>query len=180
MSASHDIFALIDNNDAAGLRALLQVEPSAASWRTPDGQSALMRAAYRSFELVAIIRAADPPIDEWDRILIGEATGLAAHDAWSVDGFTPLHIAAFAKNLGATRALLAAGADPNVIAKASFARVTPLGTAAFTGAIDIARELLAAGADPAIPAGGSPIDTARARKNTELLELLLAARQPGK
>jgi ankyrin repeat protein len=177
VSNSQDIFELIDTGDAAGLRALLSVEPSAATRRTPDGQSALMRAAYRSTELMKIVYAADPPLDSWDRILVGKADQLPPHDAWSTDGFTPLHVAAFSRNVAATRALLDAGADPNVIARASFAKVTPLGTAAFVGSLEVARELIAAGADPSVPAGASPIDTARARNHSELLQLLLGAKR---
>lgn len=167
-----DIFELIDKRDVEGLRAFLSIEPSATGQRDPQGLSVLMRAFYRGPEMVALVRAADPPLDEWDRILVGESKNLPNHDAWSPDGFMPLHIAAFAKNLAATRALLAAGADPNVIAKASFARVTPLGTCAFVNAIDVAKELLKHGADPTIPNGASPIDTARHNKNDALLAIL--------
>ena len=167
-----DIFELIDNRDVEALRRYLSIEPSASGQRDPQGLSVLMRAFYRGPEVVALVRAADPPLDEWDRILIGEAKNLPNHDAWSPDGFTPLHIAAFAKNLGATRALLAAGADPNVIAKAPFARVTPLGTCAFVNAVEIAKELMAHGADPTIPEGSSPIDSARHSKHDALLAVL--------
>lgn len=167
-----DIFELIDKRDVEGLRAFLSIEPSATGQRDPQGLSVLMRAFYRGPEIVALVRAADPPMDEWDRILVGETKNLPKHDAWSPDGFTPLHIAAYAKNLGAVKALLEAGADPNVIAKANFARVTPLGTCAFVNAIDCAKELMAHGADPTIPKGSSPIDTARHNKHDALLAVL--------
>ena len=89
-----------------------------------------MRAFYRGGgEPLEAIRAADPPLDPWDRILTGESDGLPAPAERSPDGFTPLHIAAFAHNAAAARALLLAGADPNELATASFAQVTPLGTA---------------------------------------------------
>jgi hypothetical protein len=167
-----DIFELIDKRDVEGLRRYLSIEPSATGQRDPQGLSVLMRAFYRAPEIVALVRAADPPLDEWDRILIGESKGLPAHDAWSPDGFTPLHIAAYAKNLAAVRALLEAGADPNVIAKASFAKVTPLGTCVFVNAIEVARVLMNAGADPTIPQGSSPIDAARHNKHDALLAVL--------
>jgi hypothetical protein len=167
-----DIFELIDKRDVEGLRMFLSIEPSATGQRDPQGLSVLMRAFYRGPEIVALVRAADPPLDEWDRILIGESKDLPPHDAWSPDGFTPLHIAAFAKNLAAVRALLEAGADPNVIAKAPFAKVTPLGTCAFVNAIDVAKELMAAGADPTIPKGSSPIDAAKHNKHDALLAIL--------
>jgi hypothetical protein len=167
-----DIFELIDKRDVEGLRTYLSIEPSATGQRDPQGLSVLMRAFYRGADLVALVRAADPPLDEWDRILVGDSTNLPAHDAWSPDGFTPLHIAAYAKNLAAVRALLEAGADPNVIAKAPFAKVTPLGTCVFVNAIEVAKELVAHGADPTIPKGASPIDAARTHKHDALLAVL--------
>ncbi|HUS30295.1 MAG TPA: ankyrin repeat domain-containing protein [Kofleriaceae bacterium] len=167
-----NIFELIDKKDVEGLRTYLSIEPSASGQRDPQGLSVLMRAFYRSPELVEVVRKSDPPLDEWDRLLIGESKGIPPHDAWSPDGFTPLHIAAFAKNMAACKALIADGADPNVIAKAHFAKVTPLGTCAFVNAIEIARLLLDAGANPKIPEGASPIDSARHNKHSELLALL--------
>src|SRR4051794_7582252 len=117
------IFELIDAGDAEGIRNLLAREPDAAAEHDEQGLTALMRAAYRGGEIFAAVRAADPPLEPFDRIVVGETEGLPAPDAWSPDGFTPLHIAAFAHNARAARALLAAGADPNVISRASFAQV---------------------------------------------------------
>ena len=171
------IFELIDAGDVDGVRALLEREPDAAAARDEQGLSALMRAFYRgNAEVMAAIRAASPPLGPWDRILTGESTGLPAPDEWSPDGFTPLHIAAFAHNDAAARALLDAGADPNVLATASFATVTPLGTAATFGAVGIARTLLDHGADTEATAdhGFTPLQSAAANGNRELVELLLA------
>jgi hypothetical protein len=109
-----------------------------------------MRAAYRGGDVFEAVRAANPPLEPFDRIMVGESDGLPAPDAWTPDGFTPLHIAAFAHNVEAARSLLEAGADPNVYATASFARVTPLGTCAFAGAEAIAELLLEHGADPTL------------------------------
>jgi ankyrin repeat protein len=144
------IFELIDAGDAQAVRDLLALDPGAAAGHDENGLTVLMRAAYRGGDIFDAVRAANPPLEPFDRIMVGESDGLPAPDAWTPDGFTPLHIAAFAHNLDAARALLDAGADPNVIATASFARVTPLGTCAFAGASDVAELLLAHGADPTI------------------------------
>ena len=95
-------------------------------------------------------------------------TGLPAPDAWTPDGFfTPLHLAAFVDNVPAAAALLEAGADPNVLATASFARVTPLGTCAFSGALGVARVLLEHGADPHIGEDGMyTVEAKRSRAAT--------------
>jgi ankyrin repeat protein len=147
------IFELIDAGDAQGVSALLAADPATAAEHDEHGLTALMRAAYRGGEVFEAVRAANPPLEPFDRIIVGESEGLPPPDAWTPDGFTPLHIAAFAHNVAAARALLEAGADPNVIATASFARVTPLGTCAFAGASDVAELLLAHGADPDITEG---------------------------
>jgi ankyrin repeat protein len=171
------IFDLIDDGDAEGVRALLARDPAVASARDEQGLSALMRAAYRGGGDVAeAIRGAEPELDPWDRLLNGEADGLPAPGARSPDGFTPLHIAVFAHNAGAVRALLAAGADPNELATASFAEVTALGTAATFGANDIAEILLDHGADTERTAdhGNTPLHSALANGNRALVELLLA------
>ena len=144
------IFELIDADDAQGVRDLLAANPTAAAERDEQGLSAVMRAAYRRGDVLAAVRAANPPLGPFDRIVVGESDGLPAPDAWTPDGFTPLHIAAFARNTEAARKLLEAGADPNVFATAPFARVTPLGTCAFAGADEVAELVLAHGADPSL------------------------------
>ncbi len=172
-----DVFELIDAGDAEGLRELLAREPEAAAARDGQGLSALMRAAYRGdAAVVEAIRRAEPALDGWDRLLVGESSGLPAPDAWSPDGFTALHLAAFANNTDATFALLAAGADPNILATASFARVTPLGTAATFGATEVAAILLNAGADTEMTGdhGHTPLHAASVNGNRAIVELLLA------
>jgi ankyrin repeat protein len=150
------IFELIDAGDVQGVRTLIADDPAAAGEHDEQGLTALMRAAYRGGEVFEAVRAANPPLEPFDRIIVGESEGLPPPDAWTPDGFTPLHIAAFAHNVDAARALLEAGADPNVIATASFARVTPLGTCKFAGADDVAELLLAHGADPEITEAPAP------------------------
>jgi hypothetical protein len=171
------LFELIDAGDIEAIRGRLAEDPGAAAARDEQGLSAVMRAAYRGTDVLDAVRAADPPLEPFDRIVVGKSDGLPAADAWTSDGFTPLHIAAFAHNPAAARALLAAGADPDVVATATFARVTPLGTCAFAGANDVARVLLEHGADPTVTAddGFTPLDAAVANGNEELAELLRAA-----
>src|SRR5437764_12358577 len=168
------IFELIDSGDVERIRAKLADDPAAAAAHDELGLTVVMRAAYRGADVLDAVRAADPPLEPFDRIVVGESEGLPAPDAWTPDGFTPLHIAAFARNVEAARTLLDAGADPNVLATASFARVTPLGTCAFAGATEVARVLLEHGADPTLPAddGFTPLDAAIENGNDELAALL--------
>lgn len=178
------IFELVDNGDGDGIRALLAAEPAALEAHDEGGLSPLLHAVYKgggpAFD--AILEAGEPT-EPWERLVAGYADGLPAPDAWSPDGFfTPLHLAAFVDNAAAASALLAAGADPNVLSTASFARVTPLGTCAFSGALGVARLLLEHGADPHIGEDGtySAEAEAIARGNEELARLIEAAAEtPG-
>jgi uncharacterized protein len=169
------IFELIDEGDANGIRALLAADPGARDLRNDGGLSPLMHAVYqgRGPAFAAVLEAGEPS-DPWDRLIGGYADGLPAPDAWTPDGFTPLHLAAFVDNVPAASALLAAGADPNVLATASFARVTPLGTCSFSGALGVARLLLEHGADPHIGEDGVYTVEAEAiaRGNEELARLI--------
>lgn len=171
------IFELIDAGDAARLHALIERDKGALDTRDDDGLSPLMHAAYRGQGPVFDALAAHGSDDAWDRILFGESEGLPAPEAWTPDGFTPLHIAAFAKNAAAAQALLDAGADPNVFATASFAQVTPLGTCAFAGATEVARVLLRGGANAALTEveGGAPLEVALANGYRDIVALAFVA-----
>lgn len=171
------IFELTDAGDVAGVQALIERDRGALGARDDNGLSPLMHAAYRGRDAVFHTIATQGSDDPWDRLLLGESDGLPAPDAWSPDGFTPLHIAAFGKNAAGAQALLDAGADPNVFATASFARVTPLGTCAFTGATAVARTLIRGGANAALTEveGASPLDAAFENGYEDLVALLVVA-----
>jgi hypothetical protein len=171
------IFELIDAGDAAGIRELTARDPAAAAAHDEQGLSAVMRAAYRGGDVFAAVREADPPLGPFDRIVVGESDGLPGPADWTPDGFTGLHMAAFVDNVAAAEELLAAGADPNALATASFARVTPLGTCSFTGALGVAKVLLEHGADPHVGEDGAYTVEAEAiaRGNEELAALIREA-----
>src|SRR4051794_3962581 len=171
------IFDLIDGGDAAGIRQLTARDPSAATAHDEQGLSAVMRAAYRGGDVFDAVREADPPLGPFDRIVVGRSDDLPGPDDWTPDGFTGLHMAAFVDNVAAAEKLLEAGADPNVVATATFARVTPLGTCSFAGALGVAKVLLAHSADPHVGEGGTYTVEAEAiaRGNEELAALIREA-----
>jgi ankyrin repeat protein len=94
--------------------------------------------------------------------------------AFSPDGFTALHYAAFFGHPRCAELLLERGADPLVRSQNPMA-VEPLHSAAAADQTEIARTLLDAGADPnAVQEGGFvPLHAAAHNGNRELAELLL-------
>ncbi len=94
--------------------------------------------------------------------------------AFSPDGFTALHFAAFFAQPEAAALLLERGADPDVRARNAM-KVQPLHSAAAADQTEIARMLLEAGADPnAVQEGGfTPLHAAGQSGNAELANLLL-------
>ena len=97
--------------------------------------------------------------------------------AWSPDGFTALHYAAFFGTPEAVRALVAAGADLEAPSEnQEFApEARPLHSAVAAGRMDNAEALLEAGADPnAKQHGGfTPLMEAEQRGDVEVAELLI-------
>jgi ankyrin repeat protein len=126
----------------------------------PDQQLSIFDAA--AFGRIERLRA----------ILVADPSQAAAV---SDDGFTALHLAAFAHQAAAARLLIEHGADVNVRSTGTIARVPPLGTAAFVRSVPIARLLLDAGADPNGRGDGgfTALHTAAANGDAALVHLLL-------
>jgi ankyrin repeat protein/beta-lactamase regulating signal transducer with metallopeptidase domain len=89
---------------------------------------------------------------------------------------TPLHVAAERGDVGAIRALLGAGADPNA---RDLSGRSPLHLAAATGDVEAVVELLDGGADTDVPAltnaGATPLHVAAEQGLAEVVQTLLAA-----
>jgi ankyrin repeat protein len=179
------LFAVIDAGQLERLEPLLDAEPDLATSRDADGVSAVMHALYRGHRPAADTIAVRLPrldvfeaagLDRADEVsrLVGEDPSLAF--AWSVDGFTALHFAAFFGGPGAASALLAAGADPNLRSRNDFA-VMPIHSAVAGRHGDVAAALLDAGADPNVRQrhGWTPLHGAAHNGDAETIERLLAA-----
>jgi uncharacterized protein len=142
------IFELIAAGDVDGLRELLARDPAQAAAHDDWGISALLRARYRwSDELVEALLAADPPLDGFDAAAFGAIERLGDPGAYSGDGFTPLHLAAFFGQLEAARTLIERGADVHAVSRNELA-VQPLQSAVAAGEREAAHLLLDAGARP--------------------------------
>jgi ankyrin repeat protein len=92
------------------------------------------------------------------------------------DGFSALHLAIFGGQDGAMRALIAHGADLDVISTGSIAQVPPLGTAIFVRSRALAKLLLDAGAhvNTRYEDGSTVLHAAALTGDEELIRLLLA------
>jgi ankyrin repeat protein len=110
-----------------------------------------------------------------DVVKLGEllARARASVDAWSADGFTALHFAAFLGGSEVVRLCIDAGADVGAVARNDM-QVQPLHSATAQGNVESCRLLLEAGANPnATQQGGfTPLDAAEHAGNTELAALL--------
>jgi ankyrin repeat protein len=94
-------------------------------------------------------------------------------DAWSADGFTALHFAAYLGGFETVAALIACGSAVSAVARNAM-RVQPLHSAAALGDVEACRALLDAGADPNAEQQGGyrPLDEALLTRNGPLEELL--------
>ena len=187
--STDELFAAIRTGDETAVERLLSDDSALAAARDPDGLTAVMLARYFSFSRTAILdrllaARGDDDLDVFEaaatgrtarlRALLAGDLGLAR--AWSVDGFTPLHLAAFFGAEPAADLLLDAGADPDVASRNDQA-VHPLHSAVAGHAFGIARRLVEAGADvDAIQRDGfRPLHAAALNGDELTVELLLHA-----
>jgi ankyrin repeat protein len=180
------LFDAIAAGDEDALRDELDRDPESAGARNAEGLSPVLYALYNGRpELVDPILDANPPLDVFDAAAVGRTRGLEElldgepelATAWSADGFTALHLAAFFGQEDAAELLLARGAEPDVVARNATIVVTPLHSAAAGAHSAIVKLLLAAGADPNArqPDGFTPLDAAHENGDDESAEALLAA-----
>jgi len=156
MSDGRDaVLAAVGSGDGVALRTLLAAGPALAATRDDAGVSVLLLARYRGDDgCVDVIRATGLDLDVFEAAALGEVGRLdaildddaAAIHAWSGDGFTALHLAAFFGGGEVARRLLDAGADPDAVARNPMA-VRPLHSAVAAGQADVALMLIAAGAE---------------------------------
>jgi len=150
------LFASIRAGDVAAVSALVAQRPELAAARNPQGISAVLWACYtHQPEALAAVLAARPSLDLFEAAAAGLDEDVRARlervpdlvHAWSTDGFTALHLAAYFGHAAAATRLLSLGADARAEAR-NATRVTPLHSAVAAGAHAIAAALLERGADP--------------------------------
>src|SRR6476469_3229845 len=184
-SPVEDLIDVINDDDSARVAELVTGDPSLASSRDRNGVSAIMLSRYRfDRETTDALLAADPDLDVYEATALGYIDRLRerlAEDHWrataySTDGFTALHFAAFFGKVEAARTLLDAGAVVNVYSVNEL-QVQPLHSAAAGRHHEVCRVLIAAGADVNATQrnGFTPLHAAAQHGDDELVELLLSA-----
>ena len=189
MGPVEPLFAAIRTGDEDGVERLLAEDPALSAARDGDGLSAVMLARYFSFARTSILERVIAARGEHELdIFEAAATGrtsrvgeLLAEDpslvaAWSGDGFTALHLAAFFRAEAAADLLLDAGADPDVASR-NDQRVHPLHSSVAGGSFAISRRLVDAGADvdAAQQGGFRPLHAAAQNGDELTVDLLLLA-----
>ncbi len=178
-----NIFDAIRSGDMDAVRSELRENPTAASARD-DGRVSPVRAALyaQRQDLADAVLESGPDLDVFDAAAVGDVDRLAALiegdpnlvEAWSGDGFAPIHLAAFFGRGDAVRLLLDSGADVGAVARNDMA-VQALHSAVAGGHRDIVAALLVGGGDPnARQQGGfTPLMAAEENDDAELVRLLM-------
>src|SRR5688500_20076912 len=104
MATTSDLIDAVSAGDTERVRELLAEDASLVAARDGEGVSALMLARYRFDRAVTdALLAADPELDVFEATALGYVDRLrerlgsdpASSSAFSLDGFTALHFAAF-------------------------------------------------------------------------------------
>jgi uncharacterized protein len=182
-SADMDLFPAIKAGDLDRVRTLVGDNPALVDARNSTGESAILTAVYNGKKDIAnllVARGATLTLfeacaaGEFDRVERLVASGSDVN-AFSADGWTPLHLAAFFGYPKIAELLLERAAD--VVARSRNANGnTPLHAALASNQRMVAGLLIGRGADvnAADAAGWSPLHLASANGNLEVIKTLIA------
>jgi ankyrin repeat protein len=181
------IFDAIDSGSVSRVKRLLTLHPEAIAERNDDGLSPLMAALYAGNEaIVAVLLERGAKPNHFEATALGDADLLAGQlrrsgkraTAYSKDGFTALHYAAFFGQAPAASLLLAHGADIEAESRNRLLPgLHPLHSAvAGRAPLELVTILLDAGADPnAQQSGGwTALHTAAIGGDLAVVQLLLS------
>ena len=184
MSTVSPLMLAIQNRDVTAAKAALERDASQATTALPGGISPLMFALYNGApEIAALLQAFRAP-DVFEAAALNEAATLAKLlvadpallTSYSVDGWTPLHLAGFFGARDTALVLIGLGA-PLAANSTNPMQNTPLHAAiAGAGGESLAPLLLALGADPLYVGGSgvSALHLAASRGFEALCRLLIA------
>jgi uncharacterized protein len=189
MANEVEFLEAVKQGQTARVRQMLESRPALAGARAESGESAvLLSVYYGKDDVCGLLLERGAPLDVFEAAAAGVRDTVAARvkedaervRAFSHDGFTPLHLAAFFGRIPAVELLLSAGAPVNEVSR-NPSELRPLHSAVAHRqpqvALEIARALIAAGADVnATQHGGwTPLHAAALHGNLPLVRLLLDA-----
>lgn len=173
----------VTKGDRARVREMLAQDPSRVERKSESGVSAVLMAIYyQKPDVARDLVAAGARVEIFEAAALGDARrarellqqdpGLA--NAFAVDGFQPLGLAAFFRQPELVSLLLDAGAEVNSASR-NPQRVMPLHSSVASHSLDITRVLLEHGADVNATQqdGYTPLLEAAQSGELEILELLL-------
>jgi ankyrin repeat protein len=189
-----DLFAAVRSQDLSALERMLASEPALASSHDEKGASAVSAALgarkgegflpRRENRLLDAILRAHPQLTAFEICAVGNPVQVLAEitkdrelvRSRAVNGWTPLHYAAFADNAAAAAVLIEEGAEVDARAKNKFDN-TPLQVALLTSSREVARLLLSRGAQVnATQAEGiTALHEAASSGDVDIVRMLLAA-----
>lgn len=171
------------SGDVDAVRRVIDADPAAVSHHAPDGETPLMAALYRGHTAVVdLLIAFGAPLDVFAAAATGRVPELetaiapATVRAYSYDGWTALHLAAFFGHAEAVRVLLEAGAPVSAVSTNSL-RNTPLHAATAGSHSAAALLLIERGADVhgADAGGHTPLHIAAENGLADVVRALIAA-----
>ncbi|MCW2529578.1 MAG: Ankyrin [Pseudonocardiales bacterium] len=182
--AVESFFEAIAEGNTASVRGFLDDEPTLLAAVSPEGVRAPLAALYAGHAPLADeLAGRSDPLDVHEsaafddngrlRTLLRENPGAVA--AWSLDGWQPLHLAAYFGRTEAVRHLLDEDAPPDEPSRNSL-RVTPLQAAASASHSEIVWLLIAEGAsvDSRQRGGSTALHLAAAAGDVDSVQALLS------
>jgi ankyrin repeat protein len=182
-STEPDLFAVIKAGEFDRVKTLVSADPALVNARSSTGESAILTAVYNGRKEIAnllVARGATLTLfeacaaGEFDRVerLIDQG---AAVNAYSDDGWTPIHLAAFFGHPKIAELLLAHAADVTARSRNANGN-TPLHAALAANQKLVAGLLIGSGADlnAADAAGWRPLHLAAANNNLDAMKTLIA------
>lgn len=185
MDRVNELIEAIKAGAEADVAALLAEDANLAGATTPTGVPLTLFAMYNGKAAIGEqLAAAKPTLSAFEAAAFGRTDALksalasdqGALTAFTADGFTALHYAAFFAQPAAAKVLVEAGADVNVVAQNPF-KVAPLHSAVSRRDAATVRLLIEHGADVNArqQQGITALHAAAAHGLMEILEQLLAA-----
>jgi len=186
MQPEVEIFGALITGQTERLKGLLDERPDLVNARNEHGDSLLLSAAYMGRQdLFRLLLEKGAGVSLFEASAVGLLDRVQEHverdpalvNAYSHDGWTPLHLASFFGHQEVASLLLTRGADVNARSQSTrFAREnTPLHAAAANRQVGVAEILIAHGADVNAKDGSgfTPLALAADSRNDLLVVILL-------